>query len=148
MCTIQDFNSLKMTNSHRQTLESELELWHRCYLPIGKTVVDLGAGCGETALFYLNHGADKVICIESDDRAIDLLHQNFGEDSRIVIVQAHVDSIKVDIEGGEKGMIIETHFPTRFKRLTTLDAPHVKLWRIEEYWGSLIRKALRKIGWS
>jgi len=66
MCTLEDFRSLALTEQHRATLEGELDMWHKHYLPIGQTVLDVGAGCGETALFYLKHGAQRVICIEAD----------------------------------------------------------------------------------
>jgi predicted RNA methylase len=34
------------------------------------TVLDVGAGCGETAAFYFEKGAKKVICVESDPRCV------------------------------------------------------------------------------
>src|SRR5437899_4882266 len=110
MCELKDFERLELDNSHRVTLEEELELWHRFYLPVGKTVLDLGAGCGETAFFYLNHGAEKVICVEGDPGAATLLRKNFGSDPRVTIIPEFINSIKMDIEGAEENMIIETHF--------------------------------------
>src|SRR5437867_8291799 len=102
MCKIEDYEHLELDKSHRTTLEQELDGWHTWYLPIGDTVLDLGAGCGETAYFYLRHGARRVVCIESDPAALTLLERNFGNDDRVTIIGAHIDSIKVDIEGSER----------------------------------------------
>ena len=93
--------------------------------------MDLGAGCGETAFFYLNHGADHVICVESDREALVHLRRNFGGDSRVTILPVHVDSVKIDIEGSEEGMVLETHFPVRFRSVRRL-GPNVRLWRLEK----------------
>jgi len=144
MCSIEDFKGLELDDEHRVTVEHELQGWHEWYLPVEKTVLDLGSGCGETAFFYLNHGASKVICIESDPKALELLKRNFGGDSRVVIVEAHVDSIKIDIEGSERNMILETHFPFKLKKIKTL-IPNVIIWKLKEDWGNILTKALRKM---
>ncbi|HEV2119780.1 MAG TPA: hypothetical protein VGS11_06735, partial [Candidatus Bathyarchaeia archaeon] len=143
MCSIEDFKQLELDDDHRVTVEQELEGWHEWYLPVKSTVLDIGAGCGETAFFYLNHGARKVICVESDPKAVELLKKNFGSDSRVVIVDAHVDSIKIDIEGSERDMILETHFPFRLRKIKTL-IPNVVIWKLEEYWGNIFTRAIRK----
>jgi len=143
MCELKDFDRLELDNDHRVTLEGELELWHRAYLPVGKTVLDLGAGCGETAQFYLNHGAEKVISIESDSNCYDMLRSNFANDHRVIPILAHIDSIKCDIEGGERDLVIETHFPFKFIKIKEL-IPNVVLWRIREDWGNIVTKAARK----
>jgi predicted nicotinamide N-methyase len=143
MCELKDFDRLELDNDHRVTLEGELELWHRAYLPVGKTVLDLGAGCGETAQFYLNHGAEKVISIESDSNCYNMLRSNFANDHRVIPILAHIDSIKCDIEGGERDLVIETHFPFKFIKIKEL-IPNVVLWRIKEDWGNIVTKAARK----
>jgi len=143
MCELKDFDRLELDNDHRVTLEGELELWHRAYLPVGKTVLDLGAGCGETAQFYLNHGAEKVISIESDSNCYNMLRSNFANDHRVIPILAHIDSIKCDIEGGERDLVIETHFPFKFIKIKEL-IPNVVLWRIKEDWGNIVTKGARK----
>ncbi len=143
MCELKDFERLELDNNHRLTLEQELELWHRAYLPVGKTVLDLGAGCGETAQFYLNHGAEKVISIEADSSCYDKLCANFVNDNRVIPILAHLDSIKCDIEGGERDMVIETHFPFKLIKMEEL-IPNVVLWRIKEDWGNIMTKGARK----
>jgi hypothetical protein len=59
--------------------------WPQFYLPRGgvrgRTVLDVGAGEGETALFYLSNGAKKVVCVESWAPAAELLRQNARENS-------------------------------------------------------------------
>ena len=144
MCELKDFAKLDLDPNHRLILEGELELWHRAYLPIGKTVLDLGAGCGETAQFYLNHGADKVISVESDIDCYDKLRANFANDTRVLPILAHIDSIKCDIEGGERDMVIESHFPFKLVKLKEL-MPNVVLWKIREDWGNIATKAVRNV---
>jgi len=112
-------------------------MWHLYYLPhkslAGKTVLDLGAGCGETAQFYLNHGASRVVCIEPESKSLEYLRKNFGKDPRVVIVSDFIDHIKMDIEGAEEGMIFEAHFPVRVRKLS--GSPRETLWRIERRTG-------------
>jgi predicted RNA methylase len=98
-------------------------------LPVGRTVLDVGAGCGETALFYLKHGAQRVVCIEGDEKALELLARNFGHDNRVTIVPVMIDSIKIDIEGGEENLVVESHFPPYFQALEKLDE-NVTLWKL------------------
>ena len=121
-----------MTPDLRENLATELNQWHTQYLPVSGTVLDLGAGCGETALFYLNHGATHVVCIEGDLRASSFLRQNFGNDSRVTIVPRYVSSIKVDIEGWEKGMVVEVHGKLKWRKIAEISRQdNVTLWKLE-----------------
>src|SRR6266487_1224904 len=118
MCELKDFEHLRLDRYHSTILEDELEFWHRAYLPCGDVVLDVGAGNGETAQFYLNHGAKHVVCVEPD---IALLLENFGRDSRITIVECAVDTIKADCEGGEVNIVVETHFPFEVGELRKME---------------------------
>ena len=135
MCELKDFSHLQLDEWHFQMLKDELELWHDKYLPIGKTVLDAGAGNGETAQFYLNHGAQKVICIEPN---ADLLKHNFSNDPRVIIIDLAIDSVKIDIEGSEINMIVETHGLSKFKRIYEFPYGGHSIWKILR-----IRLALR-----
>jgi hypothetical protein len=119
MCTIEDFSSLSLLPEYRELLKKELKLWHSHYLPknlTGKEVIDGGAGCGETAQFFLNHGARHVYCFESSPEALAMLHRNFDGDDRVTIISSYVGFIKLDLEGGEKEMVVETHESSKWKR--------------------------------
>ncbi len=108
MCSPSDFNGLKLDPYYRKIVENELDAWHH-YYPVGeKQVVDLGAGQGETVQLFLNHGAERVLAVESDPNNLSRLYENFQHDPRVQIVGMHVGGIKVDIDGGEKGMAIES----------------------------------------
>jgi hypothetical protein len=137
MCKKEDFHHLELLPEHSSYLDTELELWHRCYLPVGETVLDLGAGCGETAQFYLNHGAKRVIAIESNPVAYALLAKNFSADERVTCISAHLDSVKMDIEGFERNMIIETHFFPLLRHLKTIHSSgsgvQATIWRLEGF---------------
>jgi predicted RNA methylase len=75
------------------------------------TVLDIGACCGETAWYFLKHGANKVVCIECDRARVKIIEENRRNlNLNIEIVPEpfkpeHLsiphDFIKCDIEGGE-----------------------------------------------
>jgi hypothetical protein len=71
---------LEATPYYFELLWREWRAWKHWYLPPwsleGKTVLDVGAGCGETALFYYCHGARKVIAVEPQAALTALLRDN------------------------------------------------------------------------
>ena len=120
-------SELKKTKWHFS--ESRLVLfldeeWARYYLPIdvtGLTILDIGAGEGETAKFFLDHRASKVICIEPEPSAIQILeanalnhpgkievHPKFFELSDLSIKH---DFMKMDIEGYEESLLNVAQLP-------------------------------------
>ena len=88
--------------------------------------------CGETAFFYLKHGAKHVICVEPPGEALQMLKKNFGGDSRVTIVESSVDMIKSDIEGAELDAVFEIHFPVKFEKIAEGSDPHASIWRIKK----------------
>jgi SAM-dependent methyltransferase len=97
------------------------EDWNRYYLPVDMTgliVLDVGAGEGETARFFLNHGASKVICIEPEPNAFELLKRNSANHpGKLEIYQKlfdlndlsmKFDFMKMDIEGYEESLLDNT----------------------------------------
>ena len=96
---------------------NELSNWQAFYLPIdirNKTVLDVGAGEGETAKFFLEHGAKKVVCLESDVESYKNLYQNSKRFRGIEPLNAsfslkHLyldfDFLKMDIEGYEEVLL-------------------------------------------
>ncbi len=107
---------LELTKYHAGVMLSEIMVWPFVYLPgfslEGKTVLDVGAGCGETAAFWFEHGASRVVAIESDPKACALLKKNAQRNRwQVEVVEGpfrleHLsishDFLKIDIEGGEK----------------------------------------------
>lgn len=53
MCDLSDYEDIRIYGQWRGILENELEMWHRDYLPVHGTVLDLGAGCGETVFWRI-----------------------------------------------------------------------------------------------
>lgn len=109
---------------------NEFEDWQKNYLPIsvkGKIVLDVGAGEGESALFYLMHGAKKVLCVESNEDCLENLLYNSDYHNIIPVLEPFdltmlrdykFDFMKMDIEGYEevllttelnKSSVIEVH---------------------------------------
>ena len=88
--------------------------WEMFYLPMpvkDKVVLDVGAGCGETAAFYLHHGAKRVVAIESNPLTYDILCRNITSNQMPVepilstFDLSHLkikhDLLKMDVEGAE-----------------------------------------------
>lgn len=109
------FEKLWLTDLQRFYLSKEWGEWERLYLPDegvrGKTVLDVGAGGGETALFFLKHGASRVVCIEPNPRYCDMLRLNARSQGwRVEVIERKVrhedlmegfDFLKMDAEGAE-----------------------------------------------
>src|SRR5947209_11703199 len=108
MCELKDFEQLQITAPYDSFIRQELASWHLNLLPVSGNVVDMGAGCGETAFFFLNHGAQTVTCFECNPPALECLYKNFASDPRVMIIPLRIDRLKCDIEGSEKGALIET----------------------------------------
>lgn len=68
---------IKLLGDFLIMLATEWKIWEKYYLPpfplYGKTILDVGAGCGETAFFYILYGAKKIIAIEPDVKALKCL---------------------------------------------------------------------------
>lgn len=77
----------------------------------GKTVLDVGATCGEVAYWFITqHHAEKVICVESDPASLPFLRENsllmnievVAEDFNLRHLRDfQYDFIKCDVEGYE-----------------------------------------------
>lgn len=105
---------LLMTPTGEFLMLKEWGLWERYYLPVGgvkgKVILDAGAGDGETAWFYLSHGARKVVSVEPDPVAFSCLEANakrygwpvvcLNEKFNLSHLEG-VDIAKIDVEGGE-----------------------------------------------
>ena len=113
-------------------LIEEWRVWEKWYLPEKnmrfETVLDVGAGCGETAIFYRLHGARKVIPVEADRslekfiranmRLNNINYELFMEPFSLRHLDLDFDLVKMDVEGGERllldakidfPLILETH---------------------------------------
>jgi hypothetical protein len=71
---------LESTPYYFELMWREWKSWKNWYLPPwslkGKTILDVGAGCGETALFYYRHGASRVIAVEPQAPLTPVLKKN------------------------------------------------------------------------
>lgn len=109
---------MQMLPKWYQMTQTESMLWAKFYLPLsvkGMTILDVGAGCGETAAFYLSHGAKGVVAIEPNPFAFTLLQVNakklggrikpifdFFKISQLSIKH---DFLKMDAEGAENELL-------------------------------------------
>ncbi len=126
-------DELTLSKYHAGSIICEWKDWERYYLPssglAGKTVLDVGAGCGETSYFFFHHGASSVIAVESDSVARQMLKLNAerngwdreGRHLKVLprafelsdLLNEHFDFAKFDIEGGEAQLLTlrEIDFP-------------------------------------
>jgi len=116
---------LELTPYYFELLWREWRSWQNWYLPpwslTGKTVLDVGAGCGETALFYYLHGASRVIAIEPQSSLVPLLRRNMDRNKwnmKVVegpfhpsMLEWDFDFMKMDGEGCETQLLIANSIP-------------------------------------
>ena len=128
-CQWEDYAGLSIVWPWKGWLQAELDEWHHTYrVPEGGTVLDVGAGCGESVRYYLLHGAAHVVAVEGDPVALQHLMANYGSDPRVTVVAAQLDQVKIDIEGAEEHMDLETHFPAHWDALRV--AGEIVQWRL------------------
>ncbi|MGC9069467.1 MAG: FkbM family methyltransferase [Thermoprotei archaeon] len=109
-------NRIKLLNHYAQTMLNEWKIWQIYYVPpfplLGRTVLDVGAGCGETALFFFLYGARKVIAIEPNVKAVSCLKENaernrwnvkiIPEPFKLKHLEIQHDFMKMDCESCEQ----------------------------------------------
>jgi hypothetical protein len=88
-----------------------------------KTVLDVGSGVGETALLFFTLGAEKVICVDINPQACQILRENAdanGWDVDIInepFSPRHLseswDFCKIDIEGAEECLLSVDELPSK-----------------------------------
>lgn len=117
---------LTLLPEHARLLLHEWPLWDKFYAPFsveGKDVLDVGAGCGETAYFYFKKGAHKVICVEPYSPAVECLRLNSIRNSwnveivpepfdREMLHDFRFDFVKMDGEGCEEELLQVDRLPT------------------------------------
>jgi SAM-dependent methyltransferase len=108
---------------HRYNMTmGEINLWEDTYAPIllkEKTVLDVGAGMGESAAFFFSKGAKKVVAIEPNRQDFRLLRENAERNAwnvdaiQDVFKLEHLsiphDFAKIDCEGGEEILLAYNH---------------------------------------
>ncbi len=114
-------NLVCLSSKYSATLFEEwYSVWSHYYLPPsgieGKVILDIGAGEGETALFFLAHGASKVICIEPDEANFSQLLDNARRNNWPIepinisfdvgiFKRQEFDFVKMDCEHCEDGLL-------------------------------------------
>lgn len=132
---IREPNSHYKSPSYTRSFFNHYWEWKQQYAPpfslLGKTVLDVGSGCGETPLIWFELGASKVICVDSNPYACYHLRENADHNNWNVEIhhdlfnEKHLkldwDFAKIDCEGGEnfimfnsvalpkKPIVLETH---------------------------------------
>jgi hypothetical protein len=126
-------DKLIMSRDRAGMMLYEWRTWTRCYVPRGfdfhgKTIMDVGAGEGETVELYRLLGAKKFICIEPDHQRASRLRENathngweaevFEEPFSLKFLEREFDFMKMDCEGCERVLlgtrvafpcVLETH---------------------------------------
>jgi SAM-dependent methyltransferase len=126
-------DKLVMSRDRAGMMLYEWRTWTRFYAPpgfdfAGKTVLDVGAGEGETVELYRLLGAKKFLCVEPDPQRAARLRENssrngwdaevFGEPFSLKFLERKFDFLKMDCEGCESALlgtkvafpcVLETH---------------------------------------
>ncbi|HEV2119797.1 MAG TPA: RsmD family RNA methyltransferase [Candidatus Bathyarchaeia archaeon] len=116
--------SIKITPYFFNVIYGEWLDWKRYYLPFslkGKTILDVGAGCGETALFYFLRGAKRVVCVEPDRHLSEIIKENIHTNAwnaevlnrqfDLDLFDIQFDFMKMDCEGCETKLFNATLLP-------------------------------------
>jgi SAM-dependent methyltransferase len=113
-------DKLVMSRDRAGMMLYEWRTWTRCYGPrnfdfAGKTVLDVGAGEGETVELYRLLGAKRFVCVEPDPQRAARLRENVarnGWDAEVCeepfslkMLERKFDFIKMDCEGCERALI-------------------------------------------
>ncbi|MGA2198703.1 MAG: hypothetical protein ABSG45_02065 [Nitrososphaerales archaeon] len=113
-------DALVMTRDRAGMMLYEWRTWMRYYAPhtfdfSGKTVLDVGAGEGETVELYRLLGAKRFICVEPDPQRAGRLRENSvrnGWDAEVCeepfspkFLERPFDFMKMDCEGCERALI-------------------------------------------
>jgi hypothetical protein len=138
-------DTLVMSRDRAGMMLYEWRTWTRYYAPRsfdfrGKTVLDVGAGEGETVEFYRLLGAKKFICAEPDPQRAARLRENSvrnGWDAEICegafsleLLKRQFDFMKMDCEGCERILIgtpitfpsvLETHGSSTTEEFLKMD---------------------------
>ena len=114
------FYGMDMSPDVRRDATIDWNDYQRFYVPKGGLkglqVLDVGAGEGETAKFFIEQGASLVVCVEKDLEKVKRLRINaehFGWPVRIIpgpfyYTQVYLyggDFVKVDVEGAESELL-------------------------------------------
>ena len=110
-----DSFTFTFTPEYATVFMREFVEWDRHYKfpssPKGKTILDVGAGCGETILYFALKGCRNFVAVEPDKTCVRLLKENAEKNGLNVKIHNEVlkkehlgedyDFVKIDCEGGE-----------------------------------------------
>ncbi len=136
---------LLMSRDRAGMMLYEWRTWMRYYVPHGfdfrgKTVLDVGAGEGETVELYRLQGAKRFICVEPDPRRAARLRENadrngwgaevYEEPFSPKFLEREFDFMKMDCEGCERILlgtrvtfpcVLETHGSSTTEEFLKMD---------------------------
>ncbi len=110
---------LRMDPPFFDTMFNEWISWRTHYLPKNGikdfNILDVGAGCGETALFFLLHGAGHITCVEPEAGRVRILRENATRNHwpltiidrpfSLEMLTPDIDFLKMDCEGCESALL-------------------------------------------
>lgn len=139
--------SLIADRYHAIPLLFESLSWKHLYLPKGgvkgKTVLDIGVGCGESAAFFFENGAKKVIGVEITEGCAQNAKENakrngwnldiLAEPFKLEHLAIPHDFAKVDIDGGERLLLdyLGELGPCRIEMHSSLVGPIIGRWGLD-----------------
>lgn len=129
--------TLKLNRRKAGMMVSEWGLWNKYYVPpgglTGKTVLEVGAGCGESTALLFERGAAKVVCVEPASDEVALLRENIqrnGWNAEVIattfepsLLSDSFDLVRMDCEGCEAELLGQVRLP---KLITEVHSAEVK----------------------
>jgi SAM-dependent methyltransferase len=114
-----DGYTLRLTRRKAALMASEWGLWNKLYVPrdglVGKTILEVGAGCGESAALLFQKGAKRVVCVEPDSEQVKYLSENVRENGwnakiiptefSVSLLKEEFDLVRMDCEGCEAELL-------------------------------------------
>lgn len=105
------------SKNHILPIIGEMQIWIQSYLGLnlsGLKILDVGAGEGETAKFFLDHGAAKVVCVEPQTQKYRYLARNAAKHPTFLALKKTIslsdlklpyDFLKCDLESCEEELL-------------------------------------------
>jgi hypothetical protein len=129
-------STLRLTRRKAALMVSEWGMWNEVYVPrdglAGKTVLEVGSGCGESTALLFEKGAGRVVCVEPDEEQIRYLSENVKENGwnaevvptrfSLSLLKDEFDLVRMDCEGCEVELLQLDRLPNLITEVHSADS--------------------------
>jgi hypothetical protein len=136
-------STLRLTRRKAGLMASEWGMWNEVYVPraglAGKTVLEVGSGCGESTALLFEKGAARVVCVEPDEEQVRYLSENVKENGwnaeivpsrfSLSLLKDDYDLVRMDCEGCEVELLKLDRLPNLITEVHSADSKEAFLGR-------------------